>query len=171
MVSAAKTSMAASVIGRVMAISLWTHPAGFDAEARAFILVGERHPVSEQRTGVAGIDDLFDAEGLGRTERTAHGIEPRLDLGHQRGAIGRSVELAAVGGFDAPLERQRAPFTRRPRVTEIEGLDVRVAGAGHAEHAAHDDGDPGNAGLVDRLERTHAAPDGPVLLGLSPDEH
>src|SRR5207245_4874465 len=92
-------------------------------------------------TGVARSDNLPDTEGFGGSERAAHGVEPPFDLGQQGRAIGSRVELAAVGGLDAPLERQRAPVTRRPGVTQIEGLDVGVTGAGDAEHATHDDGD------------------------------
>src|SRR5262249_12266636 len=103
---------------------LWSHPPGFDAQPRPFILVSEPDPVGQQRAGVARIDDLLDTEGFGGSERAAHGVQAPFDLRQQGRAIGSRVELAAVGGLDAPLERQRAPGTRRPGGTQVEGLDL-----------------------------------------------
>src|SRR5947199_10207959 len=136
---------------------LRSHPTGFDAQPRPFILVSERDPVGQQRAGVARIDDLLDTEGFGGSERAAHGVEPPFDLGQQGRAIGSRVELAAVGGLDAPLERQRAPVTRRPGVTQTEGLDAGVTGAGAAGQASHGDGDPGDRRLLERLQRGDGA--------------
>src|SRR5215475_13551381 len=77
---------------------------------------GQLGPLAEQPPRVARIDDLLDPERLGRAERRAQLGEPLLDLRHLRRRISRGVDLRAVGGLDAALERQRAPAPGRPRI-------------------------------------------------------
>ena len=55
-------------------------------------------PRAQQRARVARIDDLLDAEALGRPERRADRVEPRLDLraqGDGSSAASRSRRYAA----------------------------------------------------------------------------
>src|SRR5437899_12079228 len=85
--------------------------------------VGE---LAEERPRVARVDDLLDPEGLGRAEGRAELVQPRLDLGHLRLRVGRRVEVGAVGGLDAALERQGAPAARGPRVAQAVAALVSV---------------------------------------------
>src|SRR5687767_6544714 len=71
---------------------------------------GEVGELAEQRAGVAGIDELLDEERLGGAQRRPHLVEAAGELGQEpRPLLGRTggVELGAVGGLDAALERQR----------------------------------------------------------------
>src|SRR5438552_16727583 len=72
---------------------LWTHAAGLwtfsCVETNQF--VGALGPIAEQRAGVAGVDDLLDAEALRGPERRPHRVQPLLDLPVER--------LGVVGGL------------------------------------------------------------------------
>src|SRR5579863_1659728 len=84
---------------------LWTH-----AE---FALARLEHPrreageVDRQPPRVARVDDLLDPESLRRAERRAQLLQPFVDLGDLGLAVGRGVDLCAVGGLDPAFERQR----------------------------------------------------------------
>ena len=77
-------------------------------------------PRAQQRPRVARVDDLLDAEALGRAERRAHRVEPRLDLRPQRDRVLGRLELAPVGRLEPARDRQRAPVARRPRVAQVQ---------------------------------------------------
>src|SRR5258705_10620260 len=83
----------------------------------------ELRELAEQRPGSAGVDDLLDPECLRGAERRAELLQPLLDLDHLRGRVGRALDVGAVRGLDAALERQRPPAPRGPRVARA------VAGA------------------------------------------
>ena len=76
-------------------------------------------PVAQERPRVARVDDLLDPEALGRAERRADGVQPRLDLGAQRGRVVGRFELAPVGGLDA--RPRSAAIPSRPTATRSAG--------------------------------------------------
>src|SRR5262245_59609989 len=127
-------------------------------------------PLAEQAARVARIHDLLDPERLGRAERRAQLGEALLDVRHLRPRVGRRVDFRAIRRFDPAFERQRAPASRRPRVTRAVAAAVAMRGARYAEAVAHDDGAPRNRRLPDRRHRTHALLDGPGVLGVEPDQ-
>src|SRR6266850_5016658 len=105
--------------------------------------------LAEQRARLARVHDLLDPERLGRAEGRAQLGQPILDLDHLRLRILGGVEVGAVGGLDAALERQRAPASRRPRVAHAVLGAVAVRGAGHAEDVADDHRAPRHGRLPD----------------------
>ena len=99
---------------------------------------------AQQRTRLAGIDDLLDPEFLGRTKRRTQLVEAILDLFQLRGRVVRGVDVGAVGRLDAAFQRQRAPIGRRPGIAHRIAVGRLVHDARHAERVAHDDGAPGH---------------------------
>src|SRR5207237_9391538 len=122
-----------------------------------------RTPACHSPPPVARFYYLLDVARRGRAEWAPVDSQPCLDFLQQRGAVGRGLQLALVGGLDPALEGQRTPVARGPRIPQIQRLHVGVAGAGDAADAAHADGDPGHAGLVDGLPRPYARADGAGL--------
>ena len=89
------------------------------------------------------------AEPLRRAHRVAHRVQPGPDLGEQRGRVIGLLQVGAVGGLDAALDRQRAPVGRRPGPAPGEPVPVGQARPADAEDAPDDDLGAGHAGLVD----------------------
>src|SRR4051794_34406437 len=126
-------------------------------------------PRAQQRPRVARIDDLLDAEALGRAERRAHRVEPRLDLLAQcHGVVGR-LELAPVRRLEPARDRQRAPVARRPRVPQVQPRRVAVRGARDAVDLADQHRHPRHGRLVDREQGSGTAPHRAGTLGLGAD--
>src|SRR3954469_12612151 len=140
------------------------------AQLVPYELVRALRPVAQNRARIARVDDLLDAEALGGAERRSHRVEAFDDLRVQGDRIVGRLELAAVRGLDAALDRERSPVARRPREAKVQSLRVAVPCAGHAEHLAHEHRDPGHGRLVRRVERARAAPNRALLLRLASDQ-
>src|SRR5262245_47431885 len=67
--------------------------------------LGEAGKLAQELACVARVDDLLDPERLGGAEGRAQRIEPRLDLRQPGLRVGGGVDLGAVGGLDAALQR------------------------------------------------------------------
>ena len=100
---------------------------------------GEIGKLAQQPARLARIDDFLNQELLGGAERRGELLEPRFDLGELRGRISGCFKLGLVRRLQSAGNRQRAPFTRRSGVTNVEAPGRLVRGAGDAEGAAHDD--------------------------------
>src|SRR5215218_6547243 len=108
---AASCSACSGVTSRSMAGRLRPRPARLRAAAElvGHDLVRPARPGAQHGTGVARVDDVLDAEALGRPEGGADGVQPSFDLGAQRDRVLRRLEVAPVGGLEAAGDRQRAP--------------------------------------------------------------
>ncbi len=107
---------------------------------------------------------MLDAEGFGRPERRAHGVEALLQFGAQGVRVGRVGEVPLVGRLNATLERQAAPVAAGPGVAEVQPIGVGVRSAGHPEGAPNDNREPRHARLEHRRHRPRALADGGGLL-------
>src|SRR5437763_3106293 len=134
MTSSSAAVRSTSTAGPAVTRPLWTHAAGLWTfsclEAHQF--VGALGPIAEQRPGVAGVDDLLDAETLGGPERRAHRVQALLDLPVERLRVLGRLELAPVGGQQPARDRQRAPVARRPCPAHAVAAAVDQPGARHA---------------------------------------
>ena len=116
-------------------------------------------PLAQQRARLARVDDVEDAELLGRAEGRADAVVARLQRRAQRLGVGCSLDLGLVRSLDPALDRDRAPARRGPGKAVVQGREVlrRVHAAGHAEGAPHDDAQPGDAHVLDRGDHAHRA--------------
>ena len=119
-----------------------------------------RQRLDQAAAGVAGIDDVVDAEALGGAQHAdAHArlLDHLLAAG---GRIGRGLVLLAEGDVDGAFDRHGADLRRRPGKA---GVGRKAAAAVHGEVAeavalAQDDRDARHAGVAPFVDQLGAAP-------------